>query len=503
MAGLKQLFVTFQANPSPALQAINALNKRIDLTATKLNKTSDSLLRFGGQMGVFLSAPIALFGKSAIDATADLQSLQTGLELVLEKYNLGIPIQEAATKEIENMRQTADELGVSLDSIQKSYIDYLASSQDSLEVTRKTIKTFLGLGTVLGVPAENIKLVVKALAQMQGKGQVMAEELKGQLGDSFPIAMRLFAEAAGKGMKEFTEAMQRGEIGADIIAKVSDLIEKKYTKNIASGAQKMRAQLSRLGNSWLLLKQSFGDGLNEILDLTNLFKNLASWLKKVANNFALLDDRGKKLIIFALLFITVISPLIILLGAVGKNMFFIASALKSLLTPWGLMIAGLSAAIFYWDDIQKIWNATPNYIKKITVMLGAMVAIFKIFNVVLQANPFLLLVSAAGALIANWSEVVEIFKSVYEWISKIVNSGIQSIQNAFGFGDGMPKANNSQLAQLTSPAGGLSSNNSVTNNLTVNIPSTVKASDATSVKESVKQALLEERKQAYRELAVQ
>jgi tape measure domain-containing protein len=59
---------------------------------------------------------------------------------------------------------------------------------------------FLGISqaaATFGMSAEKVDRVNYAFAQMASKGQVMSEELKGQLGDVLPGAMGIFAEAAG------------------------------------------------------------------------------------------------------------------------------------------------------------------------------------------------------------------------------------------------------------------------------------------------------------------
>jgi tape measure domain-containing protein len=61
-----------------------------------------------------------------------------------------------------------------------------------------------------GMSADKVDRVNYAFAQMASKGQVMSEELKGQLGDVLPGAMAIFAQAAGfKGPQAIQEFLRR------------------------------------------------------------------------------------------------------------------------------------------------------------------------------------------------------------------------------------------------------------------------------------------------------
>ncbi len=62
--------------------------------------------------------------------------------------------------------------------------------------------------------ADKVDRVNYAFAQMASKGQVMSEELKGQLGDVLPGAMGIFAKAAGfegtDAIQKFSKALEEG-----------------------------------------------------------------------------------------------------------------------------------------------------------------------------------------------------------------------------------------------------------------------------------------------------
>ncbi|HAX0861736.1 TPA: tape measure protein, partial [Escherichia coli] len=92
-----------------------------------------------------------------------------------------------------------------------------------------------------------------ALSQMAGKGQIMAEELKGQLAEAVPGMVQVFAKATGKSEQELFDAMKKGALkSADTLQKVTQELNKQITakggwKAISESTQ---AQLGNLKNSW-------------------------------------------------------------------------------------------------------------------------------------------------------------------------------------------------------------------------------------------------------------
>lgn len=105
----------------------------------------------------------------------------------------------------------------------------------------------------MGRSEEEIKRALTALSQMAGKGQIMAEELKGQLAEAVPGMVQVFAKATGKTEQELFDAMKKGALkSADTLQKVTQELNKQITakggwKTISESTQ---AQLGNLKNSW-------------------------------------------------------------------------------------------------------------------------------------------------------------------------------------------------------------------------------------------------------------
>jgi len=113
-------------------------------------------------------------------------------------------------------------------------------------------KLFTGISAAtaaLQLTPDKAERVIYAFGQMASKGQIMSEELKGQLGDVLPGALAIFAKAAGMSVKEFSEAMEDGEfVGQrfrEVFAKVSDELMNRF----GTGAQVAGKSLQGLLNT--------------------------------------------------------------------------------------------------------------------------------------------------------------------------------------------------------------------------------------------------------------
>ena len=492
---LKELIVTYQANAQPVLNALNKVDSHIRKTSQSLTTLGSSFKDLGKELSLTLSLPFVLFTKSSVNALADIQSLEAGLSSILEKFNTGLPIEEATTKELDFLRQTADELGVSFQSITRSYIQYLASSNDSLETSRKVIKSFLGVGSALGMSSAQVELMVKALQQMQSKTKISAEELKGQLGDTMPGAIKLFADSVGVGTKEFLQMMEQGKISSTILSDVADTINKKWGSAIDKGSKTIRANMNRVVNALYQVRIEVGKGLDEFIGLNNKLEKLSNWLNNLAKNFNRLDYEGKKIILSLGIFLIVIGPLILVLGTLIRliglatlGLRFFSIVFKGMFGPIGLLIGLLITLYTQWEDFR-------------TVVDFLATSLINVFD-----NKYI-------------KGFINDLETVYNWISKILGSGfskffkdskvildfvVEKIDSKLAKMDETSIGSNKSIANPVTTNSSIANNQKVVNNnLTVNIPQGTSSTDSESIKSAIKAALSEENRQSYIEVGAQ
>jgi tape measure domain-containing protein len=116
-----------------------------------------------------------------------------------------------------------------------------------------------------GMSADKVDRVNYAFAQMASKGQVMSEELKGQLGDVLPGAMGIFAKAAGfegpQAIEKFSKALEDGAYKGDsmraLLKNVTVVLTKEFGPGAEGAARTFQGVINRMQNSTKLLYEAF------------------------------------------------------------------------------------------------------------------------------------------------------------------------------------------------------------------------------------------------------
>ena len=497
---LKELIVTFEANAKPVINALNQIDSKLKRTTRSLQSTGESFTRLGKEIGLALSLPLAAFGGASVKAIADIQSLEASLTSVLKRYSDGIPIQQTVTNEIQYLKDITEELGSSFTGAVKPYVKYLAASKDNLETNRKVIKSFLGLSVALGLTEDDTKRVVRSLEQMQSKGQIMSEELKLQLGDAVPGAVALFAESMNMGTAEFLKLIEKGEVSSKILSKVADTINKKYGESIEKGAKTIRASTNRISNAFYMLRINVGRGMDEVFKVNQKMGSFANWLMKVANNFARLDEQGKKVILGTGLLVAGLGPLLLIIGTLAKLLGIAALGFRILFgllikNPLGLLITALIILYSKFESVRDIVDSVA-------------ISLYNTFKV---SSSFIRDFIEDLKIVYNWivelgNKLKEGFFAKIENISSKLGNLKASFKDFVGLGDDqvdIASGAKASMANTTNMSSIANNQKTINNNLTVNIPPGTSALDTLGIKTAIKQALQEENRQSYIELGAQ
>jgi tape measure domain-containing protein len=210
----------------------------------------------------------------AISPTAEEAASSNRLVLdLVEKYN--VPLQSAR------------------DGFTKLYAS-MAPAGFSGDQVRDLFTGITQAAATFGMSADKVDRVNYAFAQMASKGQVMSEELKGQLGDVLPGAMAIFAEAAGfkgpKAIQDFSAALEdgayKGQAMVALLNNVGIVMKQEFGPGAEGAARTFQGVINRMQNSMTLLYESFEpvavgflntvvvpltDGIKQISDGFNAF----------------------------------------------------------------------------------------------------------------------------------------------------------------------------------------------------------------------------------------
>ncbi|MBZ2274550.1 tape measure protein, partial [Escherichia coli] len=261
-----------------------------DRAASSLDNLSSAAVKTAG---AFISMQAVLASYQKI--------MEVGLQRASAERSIDFVFDKDAGQVKEFTKSLAQTTGLDIAELQSQFAGFGASAKESMGIqgSEELFRNMIGYSRLMGRSEEEIKRALTALSQMAGKGQVMAEELKGQLAEAVPGMVQVFAKATGKSEQELFDAMKKGALkSADTLQKVTQELNKQITakggwKAISESTQ---AQLGNLKNSWNTTLDSIfrgsEDGLQDFTrSLTTLLNALGGSGKTLGESFgSLMSD---------------------------------------------------------------------------------------------------------------------------------------------------------------------------------------------------------------------
>ncbi|MFA2121204.1 tape measure protein [Escherichia coli] len=151
-----------------------------------------------------------LFGwqKPIVEAASKMERMRVMLRgLNKDKANPG----KAAAEDMQYIVDMAQNAPFAMQALTDSFVKFRSAG---LDPTDGSLKALVDSVARFGGDSELLKRAAVAVQQMSGKGVVSMEELRQQLGEAVPNAMKAMADAAGITMGELTKAVSSGTVEA-------------------------------------------------------------------------------------------------------------------------------------------------------------------------------------------------------------------------------------------------------------------------------------------------
>lgn len=232
--------------------------------------------------GILATIGVAVVAQSFFEANRAAAAYAGGLQTATES-------QAAAAREMQFLRQTVGDLGLNLSAIAPQFVSITAAASGTSLAGRQTQQIFAGIveyGTALRVGNERLTLSLQAVQQMMSKGKVSSEELRQQLGESLPGAMRIAAEAMGVGTAEFQQMLDTGQVMAeDLLPKMAARMRDLAAAGLEAAKNSPEAEINRLRNALTDVFTAVGEaGLNDAL--AEFFRQTTAALKEFVSSGA-------------------------------------------------------------------------------------------------------------------------------------------------------------------------------------------------------------------------
>ncbi|HDV3709182.1 TPA: tape measure protein [Escherichia coli] len=244
-----------------------------DRAASSLDNLSSAAVKTAG---AFISFQAVL--------SAYQRVLEVGLQRASSERSIDFVFGDQSTQVKKFIQDLTQITGMDTTETQAQFASFGASATTTmgLEGSEELFKNLTGYARLMGRSDEQIQRALTAVSQMASKGQVMSEELKGQLSEALPGATQAFAKALGLTEKQLFDKMKNGDVKAsDALPKFakelgSQINSRGGWKAIQDSTQTM---LGNLKNTWNnSLTDIFRGSENGLQDFTRSLTTLLNSL---------------------------------------------------------------------------------------------------------------------------------------------------------------------------------------------------------------------------------
>lgn len=264
---------------------LDDLEKKTDRFEKKIGGLGQSL------KGAFAGAFAAVGAGALLSQLKDL-SIEA-VNVTREFQNMTDAIRFASgdrgNENLQFLNSTIKDLGLDINSTYKGFKTFQGALMGTTLEGEKGLEIFKAVSeaaSVMKLSADQTEGTFLALGQMISKGNVQAEELRGQLGERLPGAFNIFARALGVSTQQLNKMLQNGEVIAqDTLPLFAAELRKTFSPGVAGAQKSFNADMNRFNNFLLESKIILGE---------QLIPTIHEWIKIIPQiNFKPLADSLK------------------------------------------------------------------------------------------------------------------------------------------------------------------------------------------------------------------
>lgn len=272
------------------IQALEREMRQLNGTMTLGDKAAGVLSNSLGQISAgnivadgvgYLVNKVKELGRAFIEAVVQGDQMRRGLNAVYKDTEL-------TARQIDFLRKTASESGVSLGALSGEFVRFSASMKSAnvpMAESNALFRAVTAASASLGLGAEATSGALNALGQMASKGTVSMEELRQQLGDRLPGALGLAAKGMGITEGQLIALVSSGGLATrDFIVPFTNALE-----TMRGEVDGLTPAWGRFGTALTTIAQNSGDA-GWVQILTVGLKLLAGVVGTVVMSFSLASE---------------------------------------------------------------------------------------------------------------------------------------------------------------------------------------------------------------------
>jgi len=264
------------------------LDKAFAGAKIRINELNDELGRVPGSINIVASGVELLKNQffqlaaayQAIDLVGKFIEAQVQIEGLRRALTLSSGSVQEAARQIQFLRDAASLTGQSFSQLTDDYKRFSVALSTSGYTAQQTEQLFLAVASAagkLGLSTDKVNNILNALGQIANKGTVSMEELRGQLGESLPGALKIAADAMQVPVDKLVKLIETGQVlSRDLLPYLPEAFAKAFGP-ATDKVQGFQAEWNRLKNVITETMQQAADGAG--------FKALTNTIGFVAENF--------------------------------------------------------------------------------------------------------------------------------------------------------------------------------------------------------------------------
>jgi tape measure domain-containing protein len=263
--------------------------------------------------------------------------------------------------------------------------------------TERFLKAFGNIAVTVGMPMDAMTRALEAFSQMASKGVVNMEELRQQLGDALPGALKIAADGMGVTQKKLFEMVAAGEVTADelMTAFIKMGESATYLKGAEAGANTLRGSWQRLVET---IQTKLGDAVLANMDKVkaalertqpyidrflgwfaaklpgaiDVLGRLLDKLDQLKDKYDALTPGQQSLLKTIVAVAAVAGPVAIVLGGIATIAAAAAGVLGALFSSTGLIVIAVLAVVaaIAWvvTKVKEWWNEQDALREKLSAL---------------------------------------------------------------------------------------------------------------------------------------
>ena len=305
-------------------------------------------------------AGVAAGMKAIVDTTIQFQAVNKQLE-----YAVGSAKQAAI--EFQFVKETANSLGLDLLGAAEGYAKLAAATKGTTLEGKATRDIFLGVSqaaATMGLSVADTNGVFLALSQIAGKGKVSMEELRGQLGERLPPAMKIAADSMGVTVQRLNQLVENGLDAEEFLAAFGPALQKAFAADAAKNAETLQGRINQLRNEFKLFLNDLGEG-GVASGAATIFKDLTDAVGQVREALKTMDPTTVEAVKAAF------DQLYGAVREVFSTLFSAISDASDVLDSMRALVSGVVGAFAGFDTAGEQVGFLTRVLQGVSILLGS------------------------------------------------------------------------------------------------------------------------------------